>query len=84
MGSATAPLPLLSRNKDTAAQNRSVDQCGSVWINVDEMGSMWMKNQTLIFNSRYFRTKSRRIFINFCLSLHKYTPAFSLIVPMFL
>ena len=64
MGSATAPLPLLSRNKDTAAQNRSVDQCGSMWINVDEMGSMWinvdemgskwMKNQTLIFNFRYF------------------------------
>lgn len=64
MGSATAPLPLLSRNKDTAAQNRSVDQCGSVWINVDqcgrngikvdEMGSKWMKNQMLIFNFRYF------------------------------
>lgn len=54
MGSATAPLPLLSRNKDTAAQNRSVDQCGSMWINVDEMGSKWMKNQTLIFNFRYF------------------------------
>ena len=43
MGSATAPLPLLSRNKDTAAQNRSVDQCGSVWIKVDEMGSKWTK-----------------------------------------
>lgn len=38
MGSATAPLPLLSRNKDTAAKNRSVDQCGSVWINVDQCG----------------------------------------------
>ena len=27
MGSATAPLPLLSRNKDMVAQNRSVDLC---------------------------------------------------------
>lgn len=58
MGSATAPLPLLSRNKDTAAQNRSVDQCGSVWINVDEMGSKWMKNQTLILNLVTFEQKA--------------------------
>ena len=58
MGSATAPLPLLSRNKDTAAQNRSVDQCGSMWINVDEMGSKWMKNQTLILNLVTFEQKA--------------------------
>lgn len=38
MGSATAPLPLLSRNKNTVSKNRSVDVCGRVWINVDEKG----------------------------------------------
>lgn len=57
MGSATAPLPLLSRNKDTAAQNRSVDQCGSVWINVDQCGRNGInvdEKSDADFKSRYF------------------------------
>ena len=39
IGSATAPLPLLSHDKDTTPENRRVDQCGSVWMSVDEKGS---------------------------------------------
>ena len=65
MGSATAPLPLLSHYKDTTPENRRVDQCGSMWISVDEKGSngsVWInvdeKGGSFRENGRLEQTKT--------------------------